>query len=80
MLGGDNLDLALAHHVERRLKGDGKLEPRQWDVLVRASRQVKQEAPVGYRWCESTNSSSAMPSRRFRSVTPDSRLSSSMAC
>jgi molecular chaperone DnaK (HSP70) len=42
ILGGDNLDLALAHHVERKLAGDGKLEPRQWAVLVRASRQVKE--------------------------------------
>ncbi len=42
ILGGDNLDLALAHHVERRLAGDGKLEPRQWAVLVRTCRQVKE--------------------------------------
>lgn len=42
ILGGDNLDLALAHHVERKLKGDGKLEPRQWDVLVRRCRTVKE--------------------------------------
>lgn len=42
ILGGDNLDLALAHHVEQRIKGDGKLEPRQWDVLVRICRQVKE--------------------------------------
>jgi hypothetical protein len=56
ILGGDNLDLALAHHVERRLtKGKpqpsprssagaagGALEPRQWAVLVRSCRQVKE--------------------------------------
>ena len=42
ILGGDNLDLALAQHVERRLAGDGKLEPRQWAVLVRTCRQVKE--------------------------------------
>lgn len=42
ILGGDNFDLALAHHVERKLKGDGKLEPRQWSVLVRTCRQVKE--------------------------------------
>jgi molecular chaperone DnaK (HSP70) len=42
ILGGDNLDLALAHHVERKLKGEGKLEPRQWAVLVRTCRQVKE--------------------------------------
>ena len=42
ILGGDNCDLALAHHIERRLKGNGHLEPRQWSVLVRSCRQVKE--------------------------------------
>lgn len=42
ILGGDNLDLALAHHLERRLVGDGKLEPRAWAILVRTCRQVKE--------------------------------------
>jgi molecular chaperone DnaK (HSP70) len=42
ILGGDNLDLALAQHIERRLKGDGRLEPRQWGVLVRLCRHVKE--------------------------------------
>jgi molecular chaperone DnaK (HSP70) len=42
ILGGDNLDLALAHHVERKLAGDGKLPPQQWDVLVRSARRVKE--------------------------------------
>lgn len=42
ILGGDNLDLALAHHLERKLKGDEKLSPRQWDVLVRVCRQAKE--------------------------------------
>jgi molecular chaperone DnaK (HSP70) len=42
ILGGDNLDLALAHHLESRLSGQGKLEPRQWSVLVRSCRQVKE--------------------------------------
>jgi hypothetical protein len=42
ILGGDNLDLALAHHLEGRLAGDGRLEPRQWAVLVRTCRQVKE--------------------------------------
>ena len=43
ILGGDNFDLALAQHVEQRLTSGGKLEPRQWDLLVRASRQTKEE-------------------------------------
>ena len=42
ILGGDNLDLALAHHLEARLAASGKLEPRQWAVLVRSCRQVKE--------------------------------------
>jgi len=42
ILGGDNLDLALAHAVETMLVGDRKLEPRQWGVLVRLCRQVKE--------------------------------------
>ena len=42
ILGGDNFDLALAQHVERRLTEGGRLEPRQWAVLVRSCRQVKE--------------------------------------
>jgi molecular chaperone DnaK (HSP70) len=41
ILGGDNLDLALARHIEARIAA-GKLEPRQWAVLVRTCRQVKE--------------------------------------
>jgi molecular chaperone DnaK (HSP70) len=42
MLGGDNLDLALAHAIEQKLKPGGKLEPRQWSVLVPTCRHVKE--------------------------------------
>jgi hypothetical protein len=42
ILGGDNLDLALAHALETKLVGERKLEPRQWGVLVRICRQVKE--------------------------------------
>lgn len=42
ILGGDNLDLALAHHVEKRLTDGGKLPPRQWAVLVRLCQKVKE--------------------------------------
>ena len=42
ILGGDNLDLALAHHLEGRVKPGGQLEPRQWSVLVRCCRQLKE--------------------------------------
>jgi len=42
ILGGDNLDLALAHHLEGRVAGSGRLAPRQWEVLVRQCRQAKE--------------------------------------
>ncbi len=42
ILGGDNLDLALAHHIEAKLTDDTKLTPRQWDVLVGSCRRVKE--------------------------------------
>jgi molecular chaperone DnaK (HSP70) len=43
ILGGDNLDLALAHYIERRLKGaEGKLDARQWGPLVRTCRALKE--------------------------------------
>ena len=41
ILGGDNLDLGLAHHLEERI-GGGKLDPRAWSVLVRQCRRVKE--------------------------------------
>lgn len=42
ILGGDNLDLALARHVEERLTKGGKLPTRAWDVLVANCRRVKE--------------------------------------
>lgn len=48
ILGGDNLDLALAKTLEPRLAAGselaagGELLPRQWDTLVRACRRVKE--------------------------------------
>ncbi len=42
ILGGDNQDLALAHHLESRLASGGRLEARQWDLLVRACRRAKE--------------------------------------
>lgn len=39
ILGGDNFDLALARYVEQKL---GKLESRQWAVLVRLCRAAKE--------------------------------------
>ncbi|VGO14719.1 Chaperone protein HscA [Pontiella desulfatans] len=52
LLGGDNLDLALAHHAEQKL-GGGKLAPAVWSVLVRRCQQAKEillgtDAPESY--------------------------------
>ncbi len=41
ILGGDNMDLALAHYLEPRLTS-GRLEPRRWGVLVQACRLAKE--------------------------------------
>jgi hypothetical protein len=41
ILGGDNMDLALARYLEAKL-GE-RLQPHQWDVLVRSCRRVKEE-------------------------------------
>ncbi|MEO6807913.1 MAG: Hsp70 family protein [Isosphaeraceae bacterium] len=42
MLGGDNIDLALAHHVERKL-GGARLDPEQWSALRYACRIAKEK-------------------------------------
>ena len=44
LLGGDNMDLALAHALEPRLAADeGKLEPRQFAELTLACRRAKEQ-------------------------------------
>ncbi|WP_437192748.1 Hsp70 family protein [Planctomicrobium sp. SH527] len=53
ILGGDNLDLALAHFLEPRLAQGKQLEPRQWGSLVRICRHAKEvlfseNAPESY--------------------------------
>lgn len=40
------MDLALAHHVEARLAGGARLDPRRWGLLVQACRSAK-EALLG---------------------------------
>lgn len=42
LLGGDNLDLALAHHVEQKLTNGGRLDARQWSLLIPACRHAKE--------------------------------------
>ncbi len=43
ILGGDNLDLTIAKHIEAKLTDGGQLESHQWDVLVGSSRKVKEQ-------------------------------------
>lgn len=47
ILGGDNLDLTIAKYLENKIAGGKKLEPYQWDVLVGASRNVKEQLLAG---------------------------------
>lgn len=42
MLGGDNIDLALAHRVEKKL-GGAKLDAEQWSALRHACRTAKEK-------------------------------------
>ncbi|MCA9234896.1 MAG: Hsp70 family protein [Planctomycetales bacterium] len=42
ILGGDNLDLALARHIEQKLAGADRLPLQQWEVLVRSAQRVKE--------------------------------------
>lgn len=47
ILGGDNLDLAIAKHLESKI-GDGQpLSPAQWDTLAVKSRSVKERMLSG---------------------------------
>jgi len=43
ILGGDNLDLALARHLEHQLTGGQQLPATQWDVLVRVCQRAKED-------------------------------------
>src|SRR5205823_2759307 len=43
MLGGDNIDLALAHRVERKLGGGVRLDAEQWSALRHACRTAKEK-------------------------------------
>ena len=43
ILGGDNLDLALAQMLEREAMGDQRLPPRQWESLWKQCRGAKEQ-------------------------------------
>ncbi|MBV8101206.1 MAG: Hsp70 family protein [Verrucomicrobia bacterium] len=42
LLGGDNIDLALAHHIESKL-ATGELSPTQWNFLAARCRDLKEQ-------------------------------------
>jgi hypothetical protein len=46
ILGGDNLDLAVARYLENRLTEGGSLASFQWDLLVGQSRSIKEQMMV----------------------------------
>jgi molecular chaperone DnaK (HSP70) len=61
LLGGDNMDLAIAHLLEPRLAGDeGTFSGGQWDSLVARCRDLKEQAL----------SSEGAPDERFRVTIP----------
>ena len=48
LLGGDNVDLALAHMLEQRITGDrGQLSGLRWEYLVALARDLKEQALSG---------------------------------
>jgi hypothetical protein len=61
LLGGDNLDLAIAHFMEPRLAGrGGQLSGAQWDQLIASCRDLKELALAG----------SGQPDERFTIALP----------
>ncbi|MBV8094745.1 MAG: Hsp70 family protein [Acetobacteraceae bacterium] len=48
LLGGDNIDLAIAHLIEPRLvEQQGELSGQQWDHLIASSRDLKEKVLAG---------------------------------
>ena len=63
LLGGDNMDLALAHAVNQRLAADGKkLDAWQFNALTFACRQAKEQH---VRRCETEEGAARRPGPRF---------------
>jgi molecular chaperone DnaK (HSP70) len=61
LLGGDNVDLAIAHFMEPRLAGGGgQLSGAQWDHLVASCRDLKERALAG----------AGLPDQRFAVALP----------
>ena len=77
MLGGDNIDLALAHHVEKKL-GGARLDTEQWSALRFACRTAKEkllgeQQPALDRWPVTIAGRGSQVDRRQHPVRADSR-------
>jgi molecular chaperone DnaK (HSP70) len=68
LLGGDNIDLALAVRLEQRLVGErSRISGPQWDLLVAACRDVKERALSGMASADEAFTA-ALPGRGSRLV------------
>ena len=67
MLGGDNIDLALAHHVEKKL-GGVRLDTEQWSALRFACRTAKEKLLI-----EQTAPAGSLARHHRRARLPDHR-------
>src|SRR5262249_44520903 len=75
MLGGDNMDAALAHRIEQRLALGGKrLGIREWNPLLQSSRVAKEsllgaDAPEQYHFSIATEGSGLLKGSRSIELT-----------
>jgi molecular chaperone DnaK (HSP70) len=68
LLGGDNIDLAIAHLIEPRLvTGEGRLSAGQWDHLVARCRSLK-ESVVGHEGAPDEVFTVSVPGRTARLI------------
>ena len=68
LLGGDNIDLAIAHLLEPRLvTGEGRLSAGQWDHLVARCRSLK-ESVLGHEGAADEVFTVSVPGRSSRLI------------
>ena len=73
LLGGDNIDLALAHHVQQQLASE--LSPAQWNFLVARCRDLKERCLTHSREDEQLAISVPSPGSSLLSKTLSARIS-----
>src|SRR5262249_53890724 len=76
LLGGDNMDLALAKFVESKLPGAGRLDAAQYGLLTQACRAAKEallglNPPVGYQVTVVGRGRSVIGGTMHTQLTPD---------